>query len=69
MVAWSKDLQLGEDPKGLRVTFEAIGQSEALPRQSVEDPLTKVAERWMAKIMRSRGCLYHDMIKTSKIMK
>ena len=68
-VAGSQHLQLGQDPEGLRVSLEAIRQPEPLPRQSIKNALAQMAERRMAKIM-SRGCrLYHDMIKTSKIMK
>ena len=66
--ARSQDLQLGQDPKALRVPLEAIRQSEPFPRQSIKNPLAHVAEGRMAKIM-SRGCrLYHNMIKTSKIL-
>ena len=43
--------------------------AEPHPCQSIKNPLTQMAERGMAKIM-SSGCrLYHDMIKTPKIMK
>ena len=69
MFTRSENFQLGQDPEGLRISLEAVRQSEPLPRQSIKNPLTQMAERRMAKIM---GCccrLDHDMIKSAKILK
>ena len=68
-VAGSQDLQLGQDPKALCVSLETVRQPEPLPCQSIKNTLTQMAEWRMAKIMSSRCRLYHDMIKTSKILK
>ena len=68
-VAGSVHLQLGEDPEGLRVALETVGQPETLPGQSIQHPLAEMAERRMAKIMGVGRGLHHDMIKTAKITK
>ena len=69
MFTGSENFQLGQHPEGLCISLVTVRQSEPHPRQSIKNPLTQVAERRMAKIMSSRGRLYHDMIKTAKIMK
>jgi hypothetical protein len=67
--AGPEDFQLGQDSEGLCVSLKTVRQPEPHSRQSIKNPLTQMAERRMAKIMSGRRRLYHDMIKTSKIMK
>ena len=69
MFAGPEDFQLGQNPEGLCIPLETVRQPEPHPRQSIKNPLTQMTERRMAKIMSRRGRLYHDMIKTAKIMK
>ena len=69
MFAGPEDFQLGQNPEGLCIPLETVRQPEPQPRQSIKNPLTQMTERRMAKIMSRRGRLYHDMIKTAKVMK
>ena len=69
MFAGPENFQLGQNPEGLCIPLETVRQPEPHPRQSIKNPLTQMTERRMAKIMSSCGRLYHDMIKTAKIMK
>ena len=69
MFAGPEDFQLGQNPEGLCIPLETVRQPEPHSCQSIKNPLTQMTERRMAKIMSSRGRLYHDMIKTAKIMK
>ena len=46
-------VQRGQDPEGLGIALEAVGQPEPPPRQPIQDLLTEVAERRVAEVVRA----------------
>ena len=60
-------LQLGEDPEGLRVALEPVGEPEPVPGQPVEHPLAQVTERRMAEVVRVGRGLDDDVVEPAEV--
>ena len=59
-------LQLGEDPEGLGVALEAVGQPEAVPGQPVQGPLAEVAEGRVAEVVGVGRGLDDDVVQPAE---
>ena len=67
LVAGPVHLELGQDPEGLRVPLEPVGQPEPVPQQLVEDPLAQVTERRVSEVVRVRGGLDDHVVETAEL--
>ena len=53
-------VERGDDPVGLRVALEPVGEPERLAGEAVEHALADVAERRVTEVVRARRGLHDD---------
>lgn len=62
----SARLQSSDDPERLRVALEAITELQHVTRIGVQGDFTRVAERWVAEIVRERCGLDHVDVQAAE---
>ena len=62
-------VEFGQDPEGLRVALEAVGQPEPGPGDPIQDPLAEMTERRVTQVVRAGRGLHHHGITAAQLLR